>query len=63
LKDARDAPSEASTDPGRVPLEDRWGPVTGRRRFETEAPAFRRRWFAAILCLVALVGALALLGL
>jgi len=64
LKDAENAPSDdARGDPGRVPIEDRWGPVTGRRRVETDAPSFRRRWFAAVVCMVVLIGGLALLGL
>jgi len=48
-------------DPGRVPIAERWGPVAGRQPTGS-GPSFRRRWLAAIICMLILIGVIALLG-
>jgi len=49
-------------DPGRIPLEERWAPISGHRPAPELPAAFRTRWLAAVVGLAVIIGVLALLG-
>jgi len=44
-----------------MPIAERWGPVGGRQPTGS-GPSFRRRWLVAVICMLALIGVIALLG-
>ncbi|MBS27531.1 MAG: hypothetical protein CL566_01200 [Alphaproteobacteria bacterium] len=60
--DAHDTEPAGMIDPGRIPLEERWAPISGHRPAPELPAAFRTRWLAAVVGLAVIIGVLALLG-